>query len=88
MEPRPDDLRLARCPVCRLALPDDPAACRRCESDLTLVRAAYDGAWADVQAARLAHALGDPDAAYAAAWRAASLARTETTLETLASLTR
>ena len=87
MPEAPQDLRLARCPVCRLARGDDGDPCARCGSDLSLVRAAYEGAWADVQEARRALARGHLDLAIQAAWRAVSLARTPTTLATLSALT-
>jgi len=54
---------------------------------LELVRAAYAGAWADVQRARDAAAAGDRALAWRSAWRAVSLARTPTTLATLEAAT-
>ncbi|GMV42572.1 MAG: hypothetical protein AMXMBFR64_42880 [Myxococcales bacterium] len=82
----PPDLRLARCPVCRLALDGAPAVCPRCEGELALVHAAYAGAWSDVLLARRLFGRGEDAAARAAAWRAVSLARTPTTLATFAEL--
>lgn len=82
----PADLRLARCPACRLAMDGDPDPCPRCGTELSLVRAAYAAAWEDVQRARAALQAGDTVTARAAAWRAVSLARTPTTLATWSAL--
>lgn len=82
----PPDLRLSRCPVCRLRFESEVSACPRCESDLRHVRAAHAGAWADVLLAFRAEATGDHATAVAASWRAASLVRCETTLSLYAEL--
>ncbi|MBM4321270.1 MAG: hypothetical protein FJ125_15315 [Deltaproteobacteria bacterium] len=69
-------LRLLRCPVCRARFSgEEPAEepCRRCGTELRLVRGACRRAGHHRRLARLALALGQPAVALAEAHRAVSL---------------
>jgi len=81
-------MHLLRCPVCRAKLTgDEPREepCRRCNSDLSFVRQAYEGArWWRCRA-REALAAGRDEEALSMARRAVALVDAEQTRATLAS---
>ena len=80
-------LPLRKCPVCRARLvgdepPDQP--CRRCGSDLSLLRAVHHHAARHRRLARRALARGEVETALDAAKRAVALLDTKQTRATLA----